>query len=66
MKLSDLIKELQNIRDEQPPGVDLEVYFQAPPFELGPSVGHEQFFVLAEDYSPEDGGRVVNLRTWPY
>lgn len=30
------------------------------------SVAHEAFFVEPEEYRPEDGGWVVNIRTWPY
>ena len=57
MKIATLITMLE--RELSNHG-NIEVHLQGPVNDAA----YESFFVVAEEYKPEDGGWAVNLRTW--
>jgi uncharacterized protein (DUF927 family) len=64
MKLSVLIKELQYNFDEFG---DVEVQLQNNFDEVSKGIGgNESFFIIPEKYLAEDGGQMINIRSWPY
>ena len=63
MKISDVVKELESIKQEHG---DIPVVLQDNGNGNGLVVGYENFFIVAEEYQPIDGGWTVNIRTWPY
>jgi len=62
MKISDVIHELEHIRNVYG---EIEVVLQDSPNDPNEMiVGYEEFFIVPEEY-PEFG-TVCNIRTWPY
>jgi len=60
MKISDLIRELEHVRKMHG---EIDVLLQNEPAPTEPVVGHEQVFVVPEEY---EDGCVCNIRCWPY
>jgi len=63
MRISNLIKELKSV---QAGYGDIEVELQSNPSDEDYVVGYETFFVVPEQYQPDDGGMICNIRSWPY
>jgi hypothetical protein len=80
VKISEAIKQLETILQEhgdinayledsastqeiatiaaQQPGVDVR--------NMVNTIAYENFFIVPEQHTPEDGGWCVNIRSWPY
>lgn len=66
MKLTQLISKAQSILQSQG---DIECHLQSNPKHADQSteiVASDEFFLVPEEYKPEDGGVICNIRDWPY
>ena len=63
-KISDIIKALEDVKAEYG---DIECQIQSNPAHDGKGiVGDGTLFIVPEQYRPEDGGMICNIRSWPY
>lgn len=68
MKITQVIAELEHIK-EQHGDIDCcleEVQHDKPRDAPDHIIAYSSFFIVPEEYTPEDGGWTVNIRSWPY